>query len=224
MSSLTDTGKIRVLIADNHPVLREALKLLLEKRGCEVIGSVSNGNEALKLAATLSPQVILMDIEMQGSDGLAAARRIRELCLSSRIVILSAHDDEQYVLDALENGIAVGYVVKSDCVEELLPAVRAAVIGRPYISRSISPNALIKLRLRRPARQEKMLTPSEFELLNLIGQGVTATKRIGEVLGISHETVRRRKNNLKRKLSLRTTARVVQYAMTRRNRIPTEKF
>lgn len=137
-----------MLIADDHLILRKALKLLLERKGCRVVGQASNSRDALTLAATLNPEVILMDIEMQKSNGLAAARQIAQLSLRSRIVILSAHDDEQYVLDALNDDVAAGYVVKTDIVNELLPAVRAVALGKRYISLSVASTVLSQLKPR----------------------------------------------------------------------------
>jgi two-component system response regulator NreC len=200
------------LIADDHSVLRQALTFLLEKMGCEVVGQASDGNQALRLAAKLNPEIILMDIEMHKSNGLATARRIAKACLSSKIVILSAHDDEQYVLDALSDDLAAGYVVKADIVDELLPALRTVAMGGRYISLSVAPIVLARLELPRTSAVARMFTPREIEILRLIGKGETSIG-IAQLLGIDIKAVRKYRNNLKRTLALRTTAEIVRYAI-----------
>jgi DNA-binding NarL/FixJ family response regulator len=193
-----------VLVADDHAILREALRSLLEKEGCEVVGQASNSSEALALATRLNPEVILMDIELQKSNGLAAARQIAKVCPTSRIVILSAHDDEQYVLDALSD-------VKTDVVDELVPAVRAVAMGGRYISLSVASSALTWLKRPPSSPAANMFTPRELEVLRLIARGATS-RGIAQRLQIDIKTARKYRNNLKQKLDLGTTAEIVRYA------------
>jgi DNA-binding NarL/FixJ family response regulator len=200
-----------VLVADDHAILREALRSLLEKEGCEVVGQASNSSEALALATRLNPEVILMDIELQKSNGLAAARQIAKVCPTSRIVILSAHDDEQYVLDALSDELAAGYVVKTDVVDELVPAVRAVAMGGRYISLSVASSALTWLKRPPSSPAANMFTPRELEVLRLIARGATS-RGIAQRLQIDIKTARKYRNNLKQKLDLGTTAEIVRYA------------
>src|SRR6202171_309433 len=115
---------IRVLLADDHRVLIGSLRALLERHGCEIVGEATTGEEALAVAAQVRPQVIVMDLEMPGTGGLAAAHRMKQAAPAARVLILSAHDDESDVLEALNQAGAAGYLVKSDAPEELVSAVR----------------------------------------------------------------------------------------------------
>jgi DNA-binding NarL/FixJ family response regulator len=137
MTDSLKVTKVSVLLADNHHILRQALKLLLEKHNCQVAGEASESGETIKLAVKLKPDVIVMDIEMRPANGLTVARRIADKFPSSKIVILSAHDAEQYVLDAFSAPNVFGYVVKVDSPEELVPAITTTSRGRLYMSRSV---------------------------------------------------------------------------------------
>src|SRR5437899_4458051 len=134
MNNSTTSSPIRVLLADDHRVLREALKLLLEKDGCEIVGEAATGEEALSMASRLHPQVIVMDLEMPGMGGLAITHRIAKMSPAPHVLILSAYDDEEYVIEALTRAGAAGYLVKSDAAAELLNAVHAVSAGKRYLS------------------------------------------------------------------------------------------
>jgi DNA-binding NarL/FixJ family response regulator len=126
MNTFARSEAIRVILADDHRLLRDSLKLFLENNGCEVVGEASTGEEALTLAAKLRPQVLLMDLEMPGLGGLAVTHRIVKLSPAPRVLILSAYDDEEYVIEALTRAGASGYLLKSDGTDELISAVRTA--------------------------------------------------------------------------------------------------
>ncbi|HJU10459.1 MAG TPA: response regulator transcription factor [Candidatus Binataceae bacterium] len=207
---------IRVMLADDHRVLRESLKLLLERNGCEVVGEAATGEEALALAARLRPQVLVMDLEMPGLGGLAVTPRVLRLSPAPRVLILSAYDDEEYVIEALTRAGAAGYLLKRDGTEELISAVRAINAGKRYLSPSVAPILLQRLQSRDPSRPIlEVLTPREREVLRLIGQGATS-KEIAERLDISPKTAQAHRENLKQKLRLRTTADLVRYAIKHR--------
>jgi DNA-binding NarL/FixJ family response regulator len=203
---------IRVMLADDHRVLRDSLKLLLEKNGCEVVAEAGTGEEALAAAAKSHPQVIVMDLEMPGIGGLAVTHRLSKIVPAARVLILSAHDDEEYVIEALSEAGAAGYLVKSDAAEELLTAVRAVSAGKRYLSPSVAPILLGRIKSPGSQSAHEALTRREREVLRLIGQGATS-KEVAQRLGISPKTAQVHRENLKQKLNLRTTAAMVRYAI-----------
>jgi DNA-binding NarL/FixJ family response regulator len=204
---------IRVLLADDHRLFREALRAVLEPE-CEVVGEAPSGEAAVELATQLKPHVVLLDVGMPGTGGLAAAHRIARAAPASKVLIVSQYDDEEYVIEALSEAGAAGYIVKDDSRAELLAAVRAVHSGRQYLSPAIAP--VVLARLRRPAddssRSGPRLTRREREVLRLVGEGST-TKEIAQRLGISPKTAQVHRENLKQKLDLRSTAAMVRYAI-----------
>ncbi len=205
--------RIRVLLADDHRLLRDALKSVLEKE-CEVVGEADSGEAAVEMAVRMRPHVVLMDIGMRGMGGLAAANRIAESAPGAKVLIVSQYDDEEYVIEAFEEAEAAGYLLKTDAAEELLAAVRAVHDGRRYVSPSIAP--VLLARLRRPDKERLEKTPNltrrEREVMRLIGEGST-TKEIAARLRISPKTAQVHRDNLKQKLGLRTTADMVRWAI-----------
>jgi DNA-binding NarL/FixJ family response regulator len=203
--------KIRVMIADDHPIFRESLRLLLEKGGCEIVAEVGTGEEAIIAAQRHKPRVALIDLEMPGIGGLAAARRIGKMVPATRVLMLSAHDDEEPVLEALTQAGAAGYILKSDAPTELLEGVRATSAGRRYLSPSVAPILLSRIQNPRGTAGPE-LTAREREVLRLVGQGATS-KDIAQRLRISPKTAQAHRDNLKQKLNLRSTAEMVHYAI-----------
>ena len=204
-------GRIRVLLADDHRILREALKMVLAAE-CDVVGEAANGEQAVALAAQLKPQVVVMDVGMPGIGGLAAAHRIGKDVPACKVLVLSQYDDEEYVLEALGEAGAAGYVVKTDAATELLAAVRAVSSGRQYLSPSIAPIVLAQLRNPGRANGSPHLTRREREVLKLIGEGASG-KDVARRLGISAKTAQAHRENIKQKLDLRSTAALVRYAI-----------
>ena len=216
MSTSVSAVPIRVMLADDHRVLRESVKLFLEKNGGEVVGEAGTGEEALALAAKVRPQVIVMDLEMPGVGGLAVTHRITKLSPSPHVLILSAYDDEDYVIEALTQAGAAGYLLKSDGLDELLNAIQAIKSGKRYLSPSVAPILLERLQSSDPSRTAfDLLTQREREVLRLIGQGATS-KEVAERLGISPKPAQVHRENLKQKLALHTTADLVRYAIKHR--------
>lgn len=205
--------RIRVLLADDHRLLRDALKSVLEKE-CEIVGEAESGETAIAMAVRTRPHVVLMDIGMRGMGGLAAAHRIAKNAPGAKVLILSQYDDEEYVIEALEEAQAAGYLLKTDAAEELLAAVRAVHEGRRYLSPSVAP--MLIARLRRPDKERldkaPRLTRREREVLRMVGEGAT-TKEIAARLRISPKTAQVHRDNLKQKLGLRTTADMVRWAV-----------
>ena len=205
--------RIRVVLADDHRIVREALRMVLAAE-CDVVAEASDGEQAVVLAAQLKPHVVVMDIGMAGIGGLAAAHRIAKETPSCKVLVLSQFDDEEYVLEALGEAGCAGYVVKTDAAAELLSAVRAVYSGRRYVSPTIAPIVLARLRNGSSPKASRAATPTrrEREVLKLIAEGAT-TKEVGQRLGISVKTAQVHRDNLKQKLELRSTAAIVRYAI-----------
>jgi two-component system response regulator NreC len=210
----TSNERIRLLLVDDHRILREALRAVLEPE-CEVVGEAADGEHAIVLAAQLKPHVVILDVEMPGLGGLAAAYRIAREAPAAKVLVLSQYDDEEYVLEALGEAGVAGYLVKTDAAEELMSAVRVVHSGRRYVSPSIAP--IVLAQLNRPASERRepgaaRLTRREREVLRFIGEGAT-TKEVALKLGISPKTAQVHRENLKQKLDLRSTAAIVRYAI-----------
>ena len=212
-AAVENPARIRVLLADDHRILREALRMVLAP-DCDVVGEASNGEQAVAMAAKLKPHVVVMDVGMEGIGGLAAAHRIRNAVPACKVLVLSQYDDEEYVIEALTEAGAAGYVVKTDAAAELVSAVRAVHSGRQYLSPSIAPIVLAQLRkpMRAKGTAPRHLTAREREVLKLIGEGST-TKDVAQRLGISAKTAQVHRENVKQKLDLRSTAAMVRYAI-----------
>jgi two-component system response regulator NreC len=210
------TGKIRVLLADDHAVLRSGLRALLNlEPDMEVVGEASNGREAIELVQTLKPDVIVMDISMPEMDGLAAAKAIHEQGIPSRIVILTVHAEEDYLFQTLQMG-ASGYVLKSSADTELMDAIRAAQRGEVFLY----PSAVKKVlgEYLKGSRGEggkgalEALTSREKEVLKLTAEGFT-NQEIAEKLVISPKTVDTYRQRIMEKLNLHHRSQLVQYAL-----------
>jgi DNA-binding NarL/FixJ family response regulator len=210
---MSNNDRIRVLLADDHRILRDALRMVLAP-DCEVVAEADSGESAVALAQQLKPHVVVLDLAMPGIGGLAAAHRIARDTPASKVLVLSQYDDEEYVIEALSEAAVAGYLVKTDAASELLTAVRAVHAGRRYLSPSIAPIVLGRLRISmkgaRPSSSR--LTRREREVLRLIGEGAT-TKEIAMKLAISPRTAQVHRENLKQKLNLRSTASIVRYAI-----------
>jgi DNA-binding NarL/FixJ family response regulator len=207
-----ETGRLRVLIADDHRMFREALRLVLEPE-CEVVAQASGGEEAVALALKLRPDVVVMDVGMQGAGGIEAARRLAKRAPATKVLILSQYDDEEYVLESLAEARAAGYVLKGDAAADLLSAVRAVCAGKRYISPSVAPIVLRRVRAKADGgAKSATLTRRERAILKLIGEGATA-KEIAARLGISPKTAQVHRANLMAKLNTRSTAGLVRWAI-----------
>jgi DNA-binding NarL/FixJ family response regulator len=210
------TGRaIRVLVIDDHRILRDALRTLLEREdGIELAGETGDAIDGIGLAARTRPDVIVLDIGMEGINGIQAAYRLRKEAPASRVLMLSQYDDEEYVLEAFGKAGAAGYLLKSDAGVELLSAIRAVAAGKRYISPAVAPIVLEKLRHNgaRDGAGQAALTKREREILRLVAQGASS-KEIARTLGISPKTVQVHRGNLAAKLHLTSTAALVRYAI-----------
>jgi DNA-binding NarL/FixJ family response regulator len=201
---------LRVLLADDHPVVRDGLRALLERHGLTVAGEAANGREAVELARTTGADVAILDIGMPELNGLDALRAIRREAPQLRVVLLTIHDDDAYVIEGRRLG-AMGFVLKSEAGSELLTAVQEAAAGRTYLSRRLSSGVIdaVAAGLEPTATH---LTDREREVLQLISEGRT-TKEVASALGISVKTAGTHRTNIMRKLGVHETAGLVRYAI-----------
>ncbi|MGH2721556.1 MAG: response regulator [Actinomycetota bacterium] len=205
---------IRLALADDHLVVREGLRAMLEAEpDFEVVGQTGNGSEVAALVERVKPDVLVLDLMMPGIGGLDVIRELSRRGAGTRIVVLSMHANEAYVLEALGSG-AGAYVLKQSEAGELVRAVHEVASGRRYLSPPLSDRAL-EAYLRQfesGAPERATLTPREREVLQLVAEGHTSPE-IAERLFISPRTVETHRSNLMRKLGLRTPADVVRYAV-----------
>ncbi len=204
---------MRVLIADDHGIVRSGVRLLLEREsGIEVIGEASDGVEAREMAIRDHPDLAILDVKMPRLTGLQATREIREQAPDVAVLILSMHDDERYLFEALKAG-ASGYVLKHQADQELIDAVRAVERGEPFLTPEAQ-RALIKDVLGRGAERTDDLTPREEEVVKLAAEAHT-NREIGELLHLSEKTVENHRSNAMRKLGMRDRTELVRYAIRR---------
>jgi len=203
-----------VLLADDHGLVRAGIRSLLEKTpGVEVVGEASNGREALELIRTQLPKLVLMDIAMRELGGLEALPRITKDFPSVKVIILSAHANEEYVIRALRSG-AAGYMLKDAATAELELAINSVAQGKTYLSPSIS-RTVIDSYLERVGGESgplEHLTPRQREILQLIAEGKN-TKEIAYLLGISVKTVETHRLQLMARLDIHDVPGLVRYAI-----------
>lgn len=205
---------IRVGLADDHHLVREGIRALLEKaEDLQVVGEAVDGEEAVALVERLSPDVLVMDIAMPRLNGIKAAERIRGLGRSTQIVILSMYSDEILVRQAIQNGVRA-FLLKGSVTEELLLAIRAASRGATYLSPAISDSFLGEATTggARPLGSIESLTPREQAILHLIGKGYTNNQMAVE-MGISVKTVERHRTNLMTKLKVHNLVELIRVAV-----------
>jgi len=208
------TKAIRVLLADDHTLVRAGLRGLLQGiAGVEVVGEAEDGHEVLRLAAELHPDVVLLDIGMPGLNGLDAAAQLIKLDERIRVLILSMHSAEEYVLRALRAGCA-GYLLKRSALNELEIAVRAVARGETYLSPRVSKQVVDDYvgRTGGAADPLEALTPRQREILQLVAEGHTS-KEIAERLQLSFKTVEAHRAQIMERLGLQDVTGLVRFAV-----------
>jgi two-component system, NarL family, response regulator NreC len=203
---------IRVLLADDHVLVRQSLRSLLEREGIQVIAEASDGQMALQQARSLQPDIAVMDIGMPTSNGLEAARGICASCPKTKTILLTQHEEDHYISEAVEAGVK-GYVLKSQAAADLMNAIRQVSRGEVYLSPSIS-RTLMDVYRSKSDRPKDPLTARERQVLQLIAEG-KSTKDVACVLGISTKTAESHRTRLMRKLDIHETASLVLYAVRR---------
>lgn len=205
---------IRVLVADDHTIVRTGIRHVLEgEAGFEVVGEAANAAEAVTLAATLRPDVVVLDITMPDESGLEVADRLRQGPAPPRVLMLSMHNNAEYVLESVRAG-AHGYILKDAAATELRTAIRAVCRGESYFSPPVagSLTAAVRGEHSPPSSLIAQLTGREREVLQGIARGLT-NKEIAAELGISHRTVETHRESLMRKLEIRTVAELTRLAL-----------
>lgn len=205
---------IRILLADDHTLVRAGLRKLLESiPDVEVVGEADDGLALLTLAAQLQPNLVLTDIAMPGLNGLEATARLVKAQPETRVIILSMHQNEEYVRQALRQG-AAGYLLKDAAPAELGLALKAVLRGETYLSPAVSKGVLSDYvqRLRGDKESDVLLTPRQREVLQLVAES-HSTKEIARRLGLSVKTVDTHRSGLMKQLDIHEVAGLVRYAM-----------
>jgi len=202
----------RILLADDHLVVREGLRALLEAAGFKVVGEARDGREAIKLANMLEPELTVIDIGMPGLNGVDACRELLRDLPDMRLIVLTVHAEDAYVIEALRAG-ARGYVLKTQAGSDLVRAIGEVTQGRIYLSPSVS-SAVVQAFLAGSTSPSDPLTPREREVLQLIAEG-RSTKEVAGILGVSVKTAETHRTRLMTKLDIHHTAGLVHYAIRR---------
>ena len=203
---------ITVLIADDHQLVRQGLKALLERDGFKVVGEAANGQEALRLVETPPPDVAILDLAMPLLNGVDAAREIQRISPKTKTILLTMHTESRYILEGLRGG-AKGYVMKTNAAEDLARAIREAARGDTYLSPEIT-EAVVQAYQNKTEIPLDPLSPRERQVLQLIAEGKT-TKEVATALDISVKTAETYRTRIMEKLDLHITADLVRYAIRR---------
>jgi two-component system response regulator NreC len=203
---------VNILLADDHQIVRQGLRALLEQKGFNVVGEAADGHEAAQLARELKPDVAILDLAMPVINGVNAAREILHEFPNMKVILLTMHTEERLVLDALQAGVS-GYVVKTEAASDLAHAIDDALRGSTYLSPKVS-RAIVQAYLENKGLAADPLSPREREVLQLIAEGKT-TKELSTILGISVKTAEAHRTKIMTKLGTHGIAGLVRYAIRR---------
>jgi two-component system, NarL family, response regulator NreC len=201
---------IRVVLADDHTLVRQGLKSLLEREGIQVVGEAQDGQEVMQLAAKHSPDVAVLDISMPILNGLDAARELKRSAPKTKTILLTRHDEDEYLIEALRAGVK-GYVLKNQAASDLVHAIQLVCRGQVYLSPGMS-SVVVDAYLSKTELPVDPLSSREREVLQLIAEG-KSTKDIASLLGISVKTADSHRSRLMRKLDIHEVASLVRYAV-----------
>jgi DNA-binding NarL/FixJ family response regulator len=202
----------RILLADDHVIVRQGFRALLEREGLEVVAEAANGHEAVRLAVELLPDVAVLDFAMPLLNGLDAAKEIRRRAPRTRTILLTVHTEDHYVLEAVRAGVN-GYVVKTQAAADLVQAIREIRGNAIYLSPTIS-RAVVEAYFDKATPPGDVLSSRERQVLQLVAEGKT-TKEIAGVLGVSIKTADSHRARIMRKLDIHDTAGLVRFAIRR---------
>jgi two-component system response regulator NreC len=201
---------IRIVLADDHVLVRQGLKSLLEREGFQVVAEASDGQEAVSHVKSLQPDIAVMDINMPTLNGLNAAREMTRASPKTKTILLTQHTESQYISEALEVGVK-GYVLKNQVASDLLLAIRQVSRGQVYLSPGVS-SAVMEAYRSKSEKPRNPLTLRERQVLQLIAEG-KSTKDVASLLGISVKTAESHRSRLMQKLDIHETASLVLYAV-----------
>jgi two-component system response regulator NreC len=204
---------LRVLIADDHSIVRQGVRELLEHGGHNVVGEARDGQEALRIARTATPDIAILDLSMPRLNGLGAARQIRRMLPQCRNILLTMYAHRDYVLQAVRTGVK-GYVLKTQASEDLLHAVDEVSRGRLYLSPGVAEFLVDAFIEGTPAMETDPLTARESQVLQLIAEGHT-TRKVAAILNIGFKTAESHRNHIMKKLDIHDVAGLVRYAIRR---------
>ena len=199
-----------ILLADDHALIRQSLKALLERQGCRIVGEAADGQEALRSAENSQPEIAILDISMPILNGIDAARELKKSAPKIKVILLTQHDEDQYVTDALRAGVK-GYVLKNQVADDLVHAIREVSKGAVYLSPKIS-RAVVDAYLSKARLSADPLSGRERQVLQLVSEG-KSTKDVASLLGISVKTAESHRARLMKKLDIHETASLVRYAI-----------
>ena len=202
----------RIVLADDHVLVRQGLKSLIEREHFQVLAEASDGQDAVRLIEAHHPDIAILDISMPVLNGIDAARGLSRSAPKTKVILLTQHEEEQYIHEALEAGVK-GYVLKSQVANDLIQAIRQVCRGEFYLSPGIS-RAVMEAYRNKSDRPADPLTVRERQVLQLIAEG-KSTKDTASVLGISVKTAESHRMRLMQKLNIHETASLVRYAVRR---------
>jgi two-component system, NarL family, response regulator NreC len=203
---------IRVVLADDHTLVRQSLKSLLEREKFQVIAEASDGQELVRASEAHHPDIAIVDISMPTLNGIDASRELARSCPKTKTILLTQHEEEQYVQEALEAGVK-GYVLKNQVASDLLLAIQQVSRGGVYLSPGVS-QAVVQGYRSKSERRPDPLSVRERQVLQLIAEG-RSTKDVASLLGISVKTAESHRSRLMQKLDIHETASLVRYAVRR---------
>jgi len=203
---------LRIILADDHLIVRQGLRSILEREAYTVLGEAGDGREALRLAQELRPDVAVLDLAMPLLNGLDAAREISRVSPQTKTILLTMHTEDPYVMEALRAGVR-GYLLKTQAAQDLVQAIREVSRGAMYLSPGIS-RTLVEAYLAKSELPPDPLTPREREVLQLVAEGKT-TKEVAVILGVSVKTAESHRTRIMGKLEIHETASLVRYAIRR---------
>jgi len=203
---------VRILLVDDHALVRQGLRSLLAQEGFSVVGEAADGLEAMEKVRSLSPDIVVMDISMPAQNGLNVAREVHKFFPQVKVILLSQHTEDMYIADALEACVAA-YVLKSQASSDLVHAIHQVSSGKVYYSPDISASVLAAYKAKTDDKPDS-LTLRERQVLQLIAEGKT-TRDVASLLFISVKTAETHRTRLMQKLDIHETATLVRYAIRR---------
>lgn len=208
---MTYTNEIKIILVDDHKLLRDGLRNIIEQRSnMHIIGEASNGREAIKICSKLLPNVIIMDVAMPGLNGVESAMQIHKIHPDIKIIGLSMHSSKQFI-QGMFNAGASGYLLKDGDADELITAITRVMENKRYLSKNINQEFLALLK-KGETLEKTSLSSREKEVLQLIAEG-NSSKKIGDILFLSPKTVDVHRTNIMKKIDLYTIPELTKYAI-----------